>query len=283
MSCRAALVVGFWLWPFAVHAVTFNVATSGVDGPGCGAAASPCRTITQALGSAVAGDRIVVHPGNYSDDVDGDGTFGEPGEEVLSLNFGPGIRIESTDGAVATAITRRSTAPGQNVNIAGDGVQFGRLNKGFTLRVSGGVNTTGLSVTGGTGIVVAGNVMTGPVNIGFGVLGGTTLRDNRVLCSSTASGLGFFVALGTGIVMDRNLVQGCNQGFIAAGSDIVIERNLAIANGGPGFNLGDFAEFTRNAAIGNSGAGVTFNSGSTPGLFTMNTRISRATPAAARW
>jgi hypothetical protein len=277
MPYRALLVVGFWLWPITVHAATIHVATSGVDGPGCGASASPCRTITQAAGMAVSGDRILVQPGHYSDDVDGDAVFGEPGEETFALGFATGVRVESTDGAAATIIHRRSTGAGAVVIIAADDVQFGRPNKGFTLRVPGGTNTTGLSSTSATG-VVTGNVITGPVNIGFGVFGGATLRDNRVLCSSSASGVGFFALLGAGTVIDRNLVQGCNGGFLAVGSDLVLTRNLAIANSSAGgFILGDFAEFTRNAAIGNSGPGVTFNSGSTPGLFTMNTLMGNGT------
>jgi hypothetical protein len=50
----------------ASAASVINVATTGTDTPGCGAAAAPCATIQFAYGEAVAGDTIKVAAGTYA-------------------------------------------------------------------------------------------------------------------------------------------------------------------------------------------------------------------------
>ena len=45
------------------QAGTLAVANHGVDGPTCGAKASPCRSISNAIANASPGDKIVVGPG----------------------------------------------------------------------------------------------------------------------------------------------------------------------------------------------------------------------------
>ena len=271
MRMIAALAIGVCGLPLSVQGATLAVSNTGVDSGACGPSASPCRSITRAITNASSGDRIVVHPGHYSEDLDRDGIFGEPGEEGSGINITKPLTIESTGGAAATFINKISAA-GDAIAIFASNVAFGKLNKGFTLRVPGGANTTGISVVNNaTGVVVAGNVVVGPVNFGIGLIAiGTQARDNRIVCSSN-SGIGFFAILGTGTVIDRNTVEGCGQGFVAGGPGLVLTRNLAIGNNSTGFNLADFTEFTRNAAIGNVGAGVVLNSGSTPGLMQSNT------------
>jgi hypothetical protein len=133
-------------------AVTRNVATNGTDSVTCGSTASPCRSISRAIQNAVAGDRVVVRPGIYSDDLDADGVFGEPGEEPGAINVGvASLSVESTGGAAATLIRRRGGTPSNGVVISGAGVKFGKLNKGFTIVTQGGVNSTVISLAGSRG------------------------------------------------------------------------------------------------------------------------------------
>jgi hypothetical protein len=267
-----SVALGIILVPLPAAAVTRTVSSTGIDSPTCGSSASPCRSITRALQNATAGDRIVVRPGLYSDDLDGDGVFGEPGEEPGLIGIGlEAVTVESTGGAAATVIRRRGTVPSSSaVSVSGTNAKFGKLNKGFTVITQGGANSTNVSVTAPSGAEVVGNVIAGTINIGFGATGtGALLKDNRVVCPSTSGGIGFLVLLGDGIRLERNAALGCGLGFTVAGPGHVLTRNLAVG-GGVGFNLGDFAELSRNAALGSSNAGVTLNSGSTPGLILAN-------------
>ena len=65
-------------------AATRFVSNHGVDGPTCGDAATPCRSITRGITNAVAGDTIEVGPGRYGD-VDFDGAFSSPGDEPAEI------------------------------------------------------------------------------------------------------------------------------------------------------------------------------------------------------
>jgi hypothetical protein len=97
------------------QAATLYVANNGVDGPGCGAKETPCRSITQAIALAVPEDAIVVGPGRYGD-LDGDGTVGETGEEIGSpgcgcmLSVNKSVKLTSSDGAAATVIDAGTVA-----------------------------------------------------------------------------------------------------------------------------------------------------------------------------
>ena len=123
------------------HGTTLYVANNGVDGPSCGTKTSPCRSIGQTIANAVAGDAIVVGPGRYGD-LNGNGVLGEPGEENPDV-FSPGcgcvlgvnktLTLTSSNGAAATVIDATSVASIQNVLIIGNGVQFGKAGKGFTV------------------------------------------------------------------------------------------------------------------------------------------------------
>lgn len=62
------LVVALGVQPVPVaYAATRYVATTGTNAPGCTDPANPCRTITYAIGQAVAGDTINVAAGTYTE------------------------------------------------------------------------------------------------------------------------------------------------------------------------------------------------------------------------
>src|SRR5215831_12453452 len=90
----------------ASAASVLNVANDGTDSGTCGAATSPCRSITQAITNAPAGSTIVVGPGRYGD-LNNNGTFGETGEEPIDggcgcmVDVSKKLTILSRDGANA--------------------------------------------------------------------------------------------------------------------------------------------------------------------------------------
>src|SRR5262245_17790196 len=71
-------------------AATFRATGSGIDSPSCGSAAAPCRSISQAITNAAAGDTIEVGPGVYGDLTDNE-DFQTPGEEAGGPACGPGV------------------------------------------------------------------------------------------------------------------------------------------------------------------------------------------------
>src|SRR5689334_21643011 len=105
--------------PASAADVTFRVTNDGVDSGSCGTVAKPCRSISQAIENATAGDTIEVGAGRYGD-ISGDGTFTHPGDEHPQLlpGFISGqvacmicitkpLRIRSLHGASVTVIEGR--------------------------------------------------------------------------------------------------------------------------------------------------------------------------------
>jgi hypothetical protein len=74
-ACTCVVAVGT-----TAAAATLWTSNVGSDSGSCGASASPCRSISQAIANASDGDTIWVGPGHYGD-VNGDGTFTGPGDE----------------------------------------------------------------------------------------------------------------------------------------------------------------------------------------------------------
>ncbi len=143
---------------------TVYVANTGTDGPSCGAKASPCRSIRQAIVAAVAGDKIIVGPGRYGD-LNGNGVPGDsPGEESPTgcscmLAIDKAVSITSSAGAAATVIDAR-TITGlngtYNIVIFTDRGEFGRPGKGFTVTNTGSSSGTGILLES-TKVAVQGN------------------------------------------------------------------------------------------------------------------------------
>jgi hypothetical protein len=138
-------------------AATLWTSNVGSDSASCGASASPCRSISQAIVNATDGDTIWVGPGHYGD-VNGDGNFTGPGDEQPDPNAGndndevsgcivcitKALHIYSTDGAALTIIEASgSIGIPSTVTILHDGVDFGAEDHGFT--ITGG-NAYGVTI-----------------------------------------------------------------------------------------------------------------------------------------
>jgi hypothetical protein len=158
-------------------AASLLVTNYGTDSSNCGSAASPCRSISQAIENAASGDTIWVGAGTYGD-LGGDGSFAAPGSE--HPNVLPGafedlanscvvcvskpVKVYSLQGAGMTSIQGTPPFPytrSATVLITADGVAFGSKAHGFT--VSGG-NGVGVAIDferlsgSRLGVTVAGNV-----------------------------------------------------------------------------------------------------------------------------
>jgi hypothetical protein len=115
-SCvsRTALIAMllFGIAAGVAEATTLNVANNGMDSDTCGAASTPCRSISQALANATDGDTVVVGPGRYGD-LNGDGVLGGPGEEsgpaacLCMIEVNKSLTLKSRDGAGVTVLDAR--------------------------------------------------------------------------------------------------------------------------------------------------------------------------------
>jgi hypothetical protein len=168
---------------------TLYVANDAQDSGACGGFTAPCRSISQAIVNARAGDTIVVRPGRYGDR-NFDGAMPDyVGEESGTSNpvsqgavrIDKRLTIVSSDGAEATIIDAFGAASAA-VEIAADGVRFGEKNAGFTLA---GGSSFGLVMDGHTNVVIAGNITRGASFAGF------LLRSSGVveLRQNTATGM----------------------------------------------------------------------------------------------
>jgi hypothetical protein len=261
------------------------VATNGVDTADCGPEGLlPCRSISRAIAHAVAGDEIIVGPGVYGDInrfdlVDPSGDSGEEspvlvpeiqcpflgaGVNLAMIHIDKPLTIVSRDGAGSTVIDAGDQFPENYVavNIAADGVVFGKRGKGFTVRnASIGINV-------GPGVAdaaVQGNVA--ECYMGF-VVGscdavgaraeGTVLKGNTAAPNSM---VGFYVFDQSAVVSGNLAKANLAYGFaVLAGADTVLTGNLAVDGLASGFFVASEVAtpraFTRNAAIGNMDAGL---------------------------
>jgi hypothetical protein len=260
------------------------VATNGVDNADCGPEGLlPCRSISRAIAHASAGDEIIVGPGVYGDInryglVDPSGDSGEetpvsvtpvqcPFQSAVNLamiHVDKPLTIVSRDGAGSTIIDAGGQFPENYiaVNIAADGVVFGKRGKGFTVRNA----SIGINVAPGVAdATVQGNMAECYVGYVVGSCDGTGPRAvGTVLKGNTAapdSAIGFLVYDDSAVV-SGNLAK-ANLGFgffVLAGAGTMMTRNLAVDGLGAGFYLiSDAAappSFSKNAAIGNMDAGV---------------------------
>jgi hypothetical protein len=244
------------------------VANNGVDSGSCGAQASPCRSISQAITNAPVGAFIRVGPGRYGD-LNRNGAY-DAGDEgprtpgrVALVRIDKPVRISSTHGAELTTIDfgPDGSKPAAVVSIDTSGVYFGDVGKGFTLvgndtagirmqgpprrrnvRIVGnivsGFRGVGVYVyTGGEAITISDNVFARNLSWGLHVnlhhLSGETglllIERNTIRENANAFSLTASNVRFVGNVIDGNHAQG---GAVWGGSGILMHRNFFIGNGG---------------------------------------------------
>jgi hypothetical protein len=245
-ACTCVVAVGT-----TAAAATLWTSNVGSDSGSCGASASPCRSISQAIANASDGDIIWVGPGHYGD-VNGGGTFTGPGDEQPNPNSGNGelfldqgcilcitkaLHIYSTNGAALTVIEGNgsSTDSHSTVMILHDGGDFGAEGHGFT--ITGG-NSHGVTIVPGFSpnvsrdMTIKGNIDIGDGD-GFFVFGSTfspseyngcpycqfnariLVASNRAISNTTGFNIAPNTWHGSGqIVVRDNEALGDGTGFV---------------------------------------------------------------------
>jgi hypothetical protein len=248
MKTRFLLAAASMALAAGAHAATFNVANNGVDSATCGAAATPCRSISQAIVRAAAGDEILVGPGRYGD-LNGNGILAEPGEETgasgcnCMIAVSKMLIIRSTHGATATMLDARAVNVTQNVLITSTGGEFGRPGQGF-------------AVTG-----TSGTAQFAP--IGFDINGSdVAVRGNQVIGKFQDKGIGINTECTTSVArIEDNQVMGWNIGIQPQCAGKIVARNALE------FNTWGVLAFTDqpvadNVALGNTTSGIHATGGS---------------------
>ncbi len=249
-----------------------HVQNNGVDSVFCGSPSAPCRSISQAIFNASAGDEILVGPGRYGD-LDGDGILGETGEETGEINFGCGcvlkvdkaVAIQSTHGAAATVVDARNFFTSEQsaavVRITANGAVFGRVDHGFTL--TGAPRNNGL-VTAATRVIITGNRSSGNAG-GFSIFGSQNVLSRNVAVANNGHGFEMF---GQSHIFRANAAIGNNgEGFLVLGGQShTIENNVSTANG-VGFHVfSGGANLKSNSAVGNADVGILIGQGATASI-----------------
>ena len=250
---------------------SWRVTNDGTDSGTCGSASSPCRSISQAVENASAGDIISVGAGIYGN-ISGDGSFTHPGDEhpqlVPRLRSGRSpdgcivcitkpLKVLSLHGAAATIIvgTTSTTYPA-TVQISSPGVTFGNVGQGFT--VTGGnafgiyVDQDAIEAALQQNINIGGNVDIGD-GAGF-AFNGLQFSDHPCpdpSCLATATV--FFTnnqatANGTGFSFVDNAYAGT----------AAFKNNLA-SGGGTGFDVRSGFQSETGEAVGVGNVSVTGN------------------------
>jgi len=239
------------------------VAANGVDSATCGAVASPCRTITQALAIAPSGGSVAVDPGIYGD-VNGDGILSgndeEPGTDVSMIQITKPVHLFSTLGAAVTRIDG-GFAKSVAVQIDSNNVVFGAENGGFTLT---GSSNAALIVDVVDNVAVIGNLALENSGRGFLLFSGGVIRasGNRAIANGNT---GFFAnafSPGNYAVLIGNVAIGNDQGFELAGSNAPHQmiNNIASNNVSGVFILPGPSRVIGNTLSGN-GTGIVFDAG----------------------
>ncbi len=231
-SVILSVLVG--LLPCAVYAGGINVSMLGSDSGACGAASAPCRTISQAITNASAGDTVLVDSGRYGD-LNQDGDLTDPGEEnsgvigkIIVIN--KAISLVSRNGAGATSIENGSIANSVAVSIEASGVTFGKKRKGFAVR-GGAMNSTGLNVDAAvTAASIAGNVVHTHTTL-------TTIDGVTHKISNNVFGQGTLSLGGSGHIFKDNVGEGAGLATTATSASITIDRNQFSRASGAGFLL----------------------------------------------
>jgi hypothetical protein len=234
-----------------VLATNLYVHTYGVDGPGCGAKLTPCRSIGRALQNSVDNDVIFVGPGRYGD-INDDGDFEDPGDEPIDATRGCVVCITKEVQVYAlggeSIIDAGSTdLPLYVILIDADHVRVGTTDPVTCTRR---VCTRGFTVQHGT----LGGVRVMPDTTAV-VLNHNTARANHSLTAQAAPG--FEIDSNSPMSVDFNVASDNDVGFVirstGPGGATSVLGNTATENIGAGFTVaGDrTVKFRRNTASRN--------------------------------
>jgi parallel beta-helix repeat protein len=241
---------------------TLWVRNNGVDSAECGSRANACRSISQAIENASAGDTILVGIGRYGD-LNRDSVFDAAGEEHLNVAEGcmvcvtKPLSIFSIFGADMTVIDGTTTDPLRPdvLKVLADNVTIGRSNQGFT--ISGG-SAYGFVARSVDNLRVVGNVAKNNAFVGFLFEpAGSSLQLIANRAENNSSGFTVYNSTASTVIRG-NIADSNRTGFNISGVDTTVLRNIANNNEG-GFSIEGHGMLVKNnAALNNlsSGFGV---------------------------
>lgn len=284
LLCIASL---FCLTGFVRAANTLYVANNGVDSLTCGAVGSPCRSISQAIHNAGAGDTVIVGPGRYGD-VDYNGNFADTGDEAGPLgacncivHIDKPITLLSRSGADTTFIDGGFYGL-TTVLIEASGAIFGGPKHGFTVTGGDGAagvrinaasdvsvaglraigNARGIQVTtGSTNNTIAGNVISLNDNEGCRLAGHADKVFGNIITGNGNNGI---TILENQTQIINNFIAGnFNDGIQLSANNqgVTIDRNSILSSERFGILLAtnSAATITRNNIFGNNDSGGNFS------------------------
>src|SRR5215510_8685166 len=223
------------------HAGTLHVATNGVDAVDCGAATTPCRGINRAIANAMAGDRIVVGPGVYYNEVIG----ALDCDCMLAVN--KPVTLESSEGAAVTVIDGRDTTFARAVLINTD-AEFGRPGRGFTVTRTNHPVSVGIQVTFRPGMP---NVPT-DVKVRGNQIVATPIANTAARAAIGIDASGPFPGQ---LVIDGNQVIGWVVGIETVRKAATVRKNVVVLGETGITSLGP-TEITSNVVVGNARVGI---------------------------
>ncbi|MDE2180422.1 MAG: hypothetical protein KGJ40_06200 [candidate division NC10 bacterium] len=221
-----------------IRAATLYVANNGVDSGTCGAQTAPCRSITQTIANASAGDTVIVGPGRYAENY---------------IGIDKALTVESSHGAQETLL--QSDGDLTQVRLMVSGIRFGRPGHGFTL-ISQRYNivhflpdTNGSSVSGnilteffiymqGSGHTLAQNHF---ISVGYGQIGiigtGHSLIENTGHGSADIWGSGHSLTNNVFTIGENNITINASSGIIIRANSFLggIDGSQIVLN--PGSNV----------------------------------------------
>ena len=266
--------LAFFALAASAMGTTRYVANDGVDGASCGTVAAPCRSITQGIAVAVAGDTVMVGPGLYTRD---SGETGSPGCSCM-LSVNKRVILLSSDGAAATVLDAATAQVDQSVLIIADGAEFGRPDHGFMV-LPVAVEGTGIFIDSAN-IKVRGNQVIAFNNVLSGFNGIMTLDANQTILIEGNQVIGWWgVGIhiqGPGKTVNKNhtsmnggLFGIRSAGIVSIDGNTVITGNIAINNAVAGIQVFDASSVVGNSVHGNGSVGI-LNSGFSAGIYERN-------------
>jgi hypothetical protein len=232
------------------------VSNLGVDSSSCGNSNNPCRSISQAIDNAKAGDTIEVGPGRYGD-LNGNGGLSDRGDEFGKgfglINVDKPLTIISSGGPLMTVLDAGGVRL-ITVFIDANNVVFGQPKHGFLIV---GAKTNGLSTATISNVTVAGNTALANGQGGIVINGKANLLHDNFSSGNRAAGIAVF---GSENEVRNNVANSnASQGFVIVGDKHVIRDNGA-SNNAMGFGIqGTDIQFLRNAALGNKLSGISID------------------------
>jgi len=160
--------------------ISWYVAPGGNDAPGCGATATPCRTIQYTIGQASVGTKIIITPGTFTESIQLNKAITLTGSgmgQTIIRTGSPGIIVAASQ-AVISGITLAGQGDDEGILVSGGTTAVSILNSEIYSY------SAGIQLDGGSGHVLRGNMIRGN-SIGLVATGAVsfvarnnTIRDN---------------------------------------------------------------------------------------------------------